>query len=476
SVGAGLRPPGPPADGRLMLAWPPAADRKAVIAQHLAPSGSSIVITPAPGRTVPLVRSLRAAGRRVVLMHGSDAERSAAWRDASRGNCVVVGGRGAVFAPVPDLAALVVLDEHDEALQEERVPTWCAREVAAERARRSGASLALITPVPTPEGVAIAGPVVRPDRAAERDGWPLVEVVDLRDGPPRGLLTEPFAAAVHHVLELGGRVVCVVNRKGRAKLLACAHCNELARCEACDAAVIDDGEQLVCPRCDTRRPRICRKCNSTKLKVLRAGVTKLLEELQALLPRATVADIDAATDEVPDADVYIGTEAALHRVPPRAVKLVSFLDFDQELLAPRVRATQEALVLLARAGRVVGSRANNGRILVQTHVPDHPAIDAAFHADPTSVLEGETARLRVLGYPPFGGLAELSGSAAAVAVAAAAAGAAGAVVFGPIGDGERSRALVSHRSSSLLANVLAGVVPAAKATGRVRVAVDPRRV
>lgn len=474
------RPPGAAAaPSRAHLEWPPAADRKALVADLVARAGSSIVVTPAPGRSGPLARALAAGGRRVVAYGGTDAERTAAWRAATRGNCVIIGGRIAVFAPVPDLAALVVLDEHDEALQEERVPTWHAREVAAERAARARAALTLVTPVPTPEGEALAGPLRRADRAAARNGWPIVEIVDQRDGPPRGLLTEPLAAALHRAIDAGGRAACVVNRKGRARLLACANCNELARCEHCGTAVIDDGAQLVCPRGDAPRPRVCAHCSSTKLKVLRAGVTRVLEELSALLPRATVADVDAATEAVPGADVYVGTEAVLHRLgraPNRPVRLVAFLDFDQELLASRLRATQLALALLARGARLVGPRTAGGRLLVQTHVPDHPVVQAAFHADVGAVLDEETARLRALGYPPFGGLAELRGAPDAVRIAADGAAAGGARVMGPRTVGERSEALVVHTDPGALADALAPVLAPAKAAGRLRVAVEPVRL
>src|SRR4029079_2174811 len=62
------------------------------------------------------------------------------------GACVVVGGRAAVWAPVPDLCAVVVVDEGDEALEDERAPTWNARDVAVERARRAGAAVRVLTP------------------------------------------------------------------------------------------------------------------------------------------------------------------------------------------------------------------------------------------------------------------------------------------------------------------------------------------
>ena len=58
----------------------------------------------------------------------------------------------------------------------------------------------------------------------------------------------------------GGRVLCVLNRTGRAKLLACRACGELARCAVCEAAVHQPDDELVCPRCGATRPPVCAAC------------------------------------------------------------------------------------------------------------------------------------------------------------------------------------------------------------------------
>ena len=90
----------------------------------------------------------------------SDAVRTRQWDRARAGACVVIGGRSAVWAPVPDLAAVVVLDEGDETLEDERAPTWNARDVAVERAHRAGAAVRVVTPAPTVDAlVAVGEPV-----------------------------------------------------------------------------------------------------------------------------------------------------------------------------------------------------------------------------------------------------------------------------------------------------------------------------
>jgi primosomal protein N' (replication factor Y) (superfamily II helicase) len=468
---------------RGLLAWPPSAEWHDVVGTLIANEASTIVVAPDSRRVRALVDDLRRCGREAIVVRGNepDARRSDNWNRARSGATVVVGGRVAVLAPVPDLAAVLVLDDGDEALKEERAPTWNARDLALERAWRAGARCTLVSPAPTLEAEAAAGAPARPTRPFERDTWPRLEVVDLRDEPPgRGLFSDALTTALHATVDRGARAACVVNRKGRAQLLVCRQCGHIAQCEVCDAAVAETEGGLVCRRCGTERPHVCLHCHSTRFARRRPGVTRVREEMAALLPRATVAEVDAATAALPSAEVLVGTEAVLHRADaaPGGIELVAFLEFDQELLATRYRAAEQALWLLVRAARVVGGKRGDGRVLVQTRVPDHDVIEAALAADPTIVGDAERARRRVLGFPPFGGLAEVSGAPDAVDVACAALRAVRALrVLGPVAAGASSRALVQAESADVLCDALAEVdLTPAREQGRLRIDVDPLRV
>jgi primosomal protein N' (replication factor Y) (superfamily II helicase) len=466
-----------------LLAWPPTVAYPDVVRALLAEEGSTIVVFPDANRMPALVDGLRRTGRQTIVVRSDDPDalRTESWDQSRAGACVVVGGRLAVLAPVPDLAAIVVLDEGDEALKEERAPAWHARELALERARRARARCRLVSPAPTLEAEAASGPSVRPGRVFERNGWPRVDVIDLRDEPPgRGLFSDPLTSALLTTVERGARAVCVLNRRGRAQLLVCRNCGRVAQCEVCGAAVAESDAGVVCRRCSAERPRVCLHCHSTRFSARRPGVTRVREEMDALLPRVTVAEVDAATVALPSAAVLVGTEAVLHRAIAAAagVELVAFLEFDQELLAARYRAAEQALWLLVRAARVVGGRRGAGRVLVQSRVPDHDVIEAAQAADPTIVADAERARRRILAFPPFGGLAEVSGAPDAVEVACAAVRAVRALqVLGPVSVGTTSRALVQASSTDALCDALAGVdLTQARERGRLRVDVDPLRV
>ena len=159
---------------------------------------------------------------------------------------------------------------------------------------------------------------------------------------------------------------------------------------------------------------MCAACGAARLKALKLGVARVREELEALTGRP-VGEVTADTDELPAAPILVGTEAVLHRV--RRASAVAFLDFDQELLASRYRAAEQALALLARAGRIVGGRRSGGRVMVQTRLPKHEVLDAALHGDPERLAEPERERRRALRFPPYARLAVVSGLAAPEQVA-----------------------------------------------------------
>jgi primosomal protein N' (replication factor Y) len=444
-----------PAGEPVVLRFPPAADPTAVVAAASL-RGPTLVVVPSAARAQVLAARLRRAGADVALLPDG-------WAQARAGAAVVIGTRSAAWAPCPGMAAAVVIDGHDEALGQEQAPTWHAVPVLAERARRARAALVVITACPTPE-LAALGEGRLPDRSAERQGWAALEVVDRRNEDPRsGLWSERLVELVRST----SRVACVLNRTGRARLLACTSCGELARCERCGSALGQSPEgDLVCPQCGLQRPVVCASCGSTVLRRVRIGVTRAREELETLAGRP-VGEVTSATGELPGTDVMVGTEALLRRLSPAdGFGAVAFVDFDQELLAPRVRAGSEALTLMAMASRLVGGR--SGRVLVQTRLPEHPAIRSAVLADPAIFLESEMKVREELRFPPFAAVAVVSGEAAGEYVAGLA-GLLGIEVLGPR-EGEW---MVKAADHAALADAL-DAVP--RPAGRLRVAVDPARL
>ncbi|HEY2429481.1 MAG TPA: hypothetical protein VGI06_11160, partial [Acidimicrobiales bacterium] len=417
-AGTGPRPPGGEmaslaqealAAREAVVRLPPAADPTAFLGA-VAGAGPLLVVTPGVEMARLLARGLRREGATVATVPEG-------WARAAGGGVTVIGARAAAWAPAPDAAAIVVIDAHDDGLVEQRAPSWSAWVVAAERARRAAVPCILVSPCPLLEQLQW-GRLLVPPRPDERRGWAPVEVVDRGGDDPRsGLLGERLVPILRSASG-AARVVCVLNRKGRVRLSVCRVCGKPTVCEHCGAAVEATGGSLSCRRCGTVRPVVCQSCGSASLRAVRVGVSKLRDDIEALA-RLPVGEVTAEVERLPDTPVVVGTEAVLHRAADAGVPVgrVIFLDFDAELLAPRYRAGEEALALLARAARLVGGRSESGgggRVLVQTRQPDHPVLDAAVRGDPGRVVEAELALRRELRLPPAVALAELSGDAGVV--------------------------------------------------------------
>jgi primosomal protein N' (replication factor Y) (superfamily II helicase) len=456
-----------------------------------------------PGGVLVLVPSVgwaeRLCGRLVRRGYPATTD----WASARAGCPIVVGSRAAAWAPLPELSAALVLDAHDASYREESAPTYSAVDVVTERARRAGSPCIVTSPCPPT--------VVSADRAlealpvgAERAGWSALERVDRRGADPRsGLFSEEFVRLARTVLDdpdavsRRGPLVCFYDRTGRARLLACAACGELAQCTTCGAAAAQHGTGLRCPRCGSERPLVCAACGKLRMKTLRAGVSRLREEVAALLG-AEVGEVSGPAvarsraartgsgsssgsgsgsgsggEGIPATPVLIGTEAVLHRV--RRAAAVVFLDIDLHLLAPRFSATDETLALLVRASRMVGPRHVGppwARLLVQTRVPDHPVLQAVARGDLSEVAEDEESMRRSARLPPFSALASLSGPlAAGYADALREAGGGTGVTLSELPD---AAYLVQAPDHDTLCDLLAAV-PRPGGRG-LRVAVDPSAI
>jgi primosomal protein N' (replication factor Y) len=377
----------------------PNVDVDALI-ETLAARGSVLVVSPTLARAREQVGRLRRQGLTVASLPDE-------WAGAAGGMDVVVGARTAVWASVPELGGVVVIDEHDEALQEERVPTWHAREVAIERARASGAPCVLVSPLPSAAAFAAA----RNASWEEGFAWPQIEIVD-RSTDERWSKSLISSRLVEVVRDPSLRVVVVHNVKGRSQLMACSSCRRLVTCDVCAGPMAaDDAGGLVCRRCQQARPSLCISCGSSTLANLRPGVGRLRDDLLKASGRlpSEVSVVTSASDQVDQrASLFIGTEAAIHRVHQPDV--IVFADIDHELRAPRYRSSEITGALIISAARKVGF----GRLVIQTHSPDHPLLHALSSGNVRSYVESEASVREVLGLPPFGALARVTGAGAEV--------------------------------------------------------------
>src|SRR5437763_15173900 len=89
---------------------------------------SAILLVPEIGLTPAAAANLhRIFGEKVAILHSglTNDERAEQWHRIHRGEArIVVGTRSAVFAPVRDLALVVIDEEHDSSYKQEEMPRY----------------------------------------------------------------------------------------------------------------------------------------------------------------------------------------------------------------------------------------------------------------------------------------------------------------------------------------------------------------
>jgi primosomal protein N' (replication factor Y) (superfamily II helicase) len=394
----------------------------AAVEAALARGRGAIVLVPEIGLTPQAVARFRARlGDRFAVLHSalSPGERYDEWRRLRSGEAsVCVGPRSAVFAPVRDLGLIVIDEEHDPSYKQEGDPSYDARTVARRRAEECDAVLVAGTATPRPESW-LELPRLELPRRVDGRGMPPVEVLDMREAPPRsGPLHPTTWEALGAVREEGAKAIVMVNRRGFAPWLTCRSCGRHWGCPNCDVSLIvhRHARRLVCHHCAHTEPLpdSCPDCGSTTLSRAGAGTEQLealLVEHLAPMPvfrldtdtasgRGAHARILAGFGEAESA-VLVGTQmvAKGHDFPE--VTLSAIVDADATLRFPDFRAAERTFAMVAQLAGRSGRGEAGGEVIVQTLAPDAPSIAHASCHDSAAFLTEEIERRRALRYPPF---------------------------------------------------------------------------
>ena len=379
-----------------LLVVPPAMSALAVVLR-LACIGPVLVICPSQKMASMGAAFLRRKGLSTALVPDE-------WDNARGGVDVVFGTRSAVFAPCPDVTAIVVIDEHDELLKEERSPAWDATAVASERARLAGIPFICTSAVPSAQSLFAFSEHIMYVQA--ENGWPRIIVVNLSDVPvAQSLLSSELLEAVGTT---GNTTVCVLNTKGKARLIVCKSCRHVQACPSCSSLLTyDDDNNLWCVRCNESHGGVCLACGRAAFTVPRGGVSQLVSQIQASTRNPVIEISSDSPDDWSKGTVFIGTEAVLHRIP--SADTVVFADIDRDLGAPRMTGAHEVLSMIAKAARMVGAK---GTLVIQTRQIENPLIVALSQTDVSTALQKwsdtDTAQRRSMMLPPFGAIARVS--------------------------------------------------------------------
>ncbi|MCU0561353.1 MAG: primosomal protein N' [Desulfobacterales bacterium] len=407
-----------------------------VAADTLESGRSILVLVPEIALITQTERRFRARfGEQVAVLHSglSAGERYDQWcRILQAGARIVIGARSAVFAPLSDLGAIVVDEEHDSSYKQEGGLHYSARDLAVVRARHCGCPVILGSATPSLQSFYNVrsgkySELRLPQRVRQRP-MPEIRVVDLRTcrdlrGPGRFISAE-LKQALQETLAQGDQALLFLNRRGFASFPVCAACGSPLRCRDCDISLtLHQAAQLYrCHYCGFSRPAgaHCESCGSDKIRRLGLGTEKVEEAVRALFPQARIARMDRDTTARKGAlvgllkglreraiDVLVGTQmvAKGHDFPD--ITLVGIVCADLSLSFPDFRAAEQTFQLLAQVAGRAGRGDRPGRVILQTYAPEHFSIRTAREQDYEQFYRHEIEFRHSLGYPPVTRLVQL---------------------------------------------------------------------
>ncbi len=396
--------------------------------------------------------------QKVGLWHSglSEGERYRTWTGARRGEIqVILGARSAVFAPFPKLGLLVLDEEHEATYKQEDRPRYHTREVALRRAELSSSVLIMGSATPSIESYWKAKEglytLLELTSRVEEKQLPPVELIDRRakgDGqkakengkeqeqkgdlqaarrssptsrfPPFSVFSEPLRLAIEQRLARKEQILLFVNRRGYTPFLRCSTCGWVARCDRCAMTLTlhhsESSPYMQCHTCSRKQnvPIQCPSCQSMRVRQYGTGTQKVEEELKTLFPFVKLGRLDRdvaakrkqheniyrafASREL---DVLVGTQMIAKGFNFPGVTLVGVVDADVSLHLPDFRAAERTFDLLTQVAGRTGRGKSRGLVYVQTHHPDHYALQAAKHHDYLRFYGREIEDRKSLSYPPY---------------------------------------------------------------------------
>jgi primosomal protein N' (replication factor Y) len=407
--------------------------------QRVLQSGrQALVLVPEIGLTPQLIRRFQQRlGFRPAVLHSglSEGERLLAWDSVRRARTpLLIGTRSALFTPMPELALLILDEEHDASYKQQDGFRYSARDVAVKRAAKLGIPVILGSATPSLESInnAMTGRYHRHRlrQRATRARMPAWRVLDMRQQMTANGLATAAIEAIATTLARGEQAMVFLNRRGYAPVLMCGQCGWHGKCQRCAANMTWHRSQrrLSCHHCGSEKPvpRLCPECRADALVGIGEGTQQLEAALSKRFPQTVIRRFDADSTrgkgvlenqlaEVRSGEpcILVGTQmlAKGHHFPE--VTLVVVVNVDQALYSADYRALERlGQTLLQVAGRA-GRADKPGSVLLQTYEPDSQALALLITQGYEAYSEWLLQDRKLAGLPPLSFEAQLKAEATA---------------------------------------------------------------
>jgi len=246
------------------------------------------------------------------------------------------------------------------------------------------------------------------------------------------LISQRLSHLLRTTVNEGHQAILLLNRRGYSSFVYCASCQYVSQCRFCDAtmtyhrsagAQVRGGSleeavhtgQLHCHYClaVSALPSKCPDCGK-KLVLFGMGTQRVEEELAKRFPDVTYARVDSDTMrrgedyravfdrfERNEVQVLLGTQMIAKGLDYPNVTLVGVINADIALAMPDFRAGERTFQLITQVAGRAGRGDTPGRVVLQSFMPDDPAIQGALKDDYCTFAQRELDARRELRLPPI---------------------------------------------------------------------------
>ena len=365
----------------------------------------------------------------LVTLHSglTDKARLDAWARAKSGDAqIILGTRSAIFTPLKDPGLIILDEEHDQSYKQQEGFRYSARDLAVIRAKQENIPIILGSATPSLESINNCNKqryqhLILDTRAgnASQPSW---KVIDLKTENVECGIASSTLIAIKEAVSKKQQVLVFLNRRGFAPTLLCHQCGLVAECRSCDARLtVHRGRgRLICHHCNYQQRTVhqCPSCQSRELIAAGEGTERSEAWLQKAFPDIPVLRVDrdstrnkGAMQKVFDTAnsgepcILVGTQMLAKGHHFANITLVVVLDADSGLFSADFRGHERMGQLLVQVAGRSGRGAIAGKVLLQTHQPEHPLLQLLIDRGYSDYAKLLLDQRQLTQLPPFNQMA-----------------------------------------------------------------------
>jgi primosomal protein N' (replication factor Y) len=309
-------------------------------------------------------------------------------------NSIVVGTRSAIFAPVKNLATIIIHKESSYDHYELRSPGWNSRSIALMRAKAQSLKLILTGFSPSIEVAQLID-----DREVKYQNSKQSVNVKAFNPSEGALLPGRIFSEVKKALN-NGPVLFIAPRKGYGNALLCAHCRNVASCDCGGRlSVSAKNKAPSCVHCGKSfNEWKCSFCNRDKQYLAGRGIERAAEEISRAFPGfpVIVSAGEVIKDRIENKPALVLATVGAQPQVDGGYAAVVILDGIRFFSHTDLRTQERARELFLESSSLISA---NGTVLLVID-DSHPIVSAISRWNVAPLLKRELSERTELHLPP----------------------------------------------------------------------------